>query len=714
MGALGPALPDSLFGNTFGDTDDFSGSCGGAGAPDAEYTFTAPADGTYTFDTQGSQLDTVVYVLDGECMGTELGCNDDGDQSQSVVAVDLVEGQTVTVVVDGNDGTGLPFELRVQTGAFVCPLADIGNTVPGTISGDTTALFDGSSASCGGQAGRDAHYLFTAPATATYSLETFGSSFESVIYVRDGVCAGGELSCGIEGTLVDLVAGQEVTITVDSQFAWGEFDLRIDTLGGACPDTNVGNTVPVNVVGDTTDGDNTDAGTCGGEFSNDDLYLFTAPTDGLYQFDTFGSALDTVLYLQDGGCGGAELGCNDDFEPLVPQSRVIAGLAAGQPVLVGVDGNGAGAYELNIDLVPCPDEPLASVAVQTVFGTTQGGIDKLVGSCSNQAEAPDYTYSFTAPADGEFVFDTLGSAFNTVLYVLDGPACNGNEIACSDNYAGPSSALSVQLTEGETVTVVVDGNFGQQGAFQLNVSQLGGGACPDEDIGSTVPQTVVGTTAGADNTVAGTCGGFTSGDDTYLFTADTDGLYVFDTIGSAYDTVLFLRDADCSGTELACNDNYSFFQESQVGITLAAGQSVIVGVDGAVGTGAYNLNVQYVTCPDLDIDSDFPSNQVGDTFGSVDKVQSVNCFGSDNGSPDFVFEWTAPAADTYTIDMNGSDYDTFLVVQDVACGGAELACNDDFNGLLSQVTVDLAQDQTIMIIASGFSGSVGNFEVNIN
>jgi hypothetical protein len=193
-----------------------------------------------------------------------------------------------------------------------------------------------------------------------------------------------------------------------------------------------------------------------------------------------------------------------------------------------------------------------------------------------------------------------------------------------------------------------------------------------------------------------------------------DVLDVFDTFGSLYDTVLFLRSADCGGVELACNDNYSFFQESQVAYTMAADETVLVAVDGAFGNGAYDLNIQYVTCPDQDIGNEFPSMQSGDTFGSVDKLQAIGCFMADSSSPDYVFEWTAPADDTYTIDTVGSDYDTFLLVQDAACGGTELACNDDSIGLLSQVSVDLVADQTVMIVVSGFSGSVGNFELNIN
>jgi hypothetical protein len=387
--------------------------------------------------------------------------------------------------------------------------------------------------------------------------------------------------------------------------------------------------------------------------------------------------------------------------------------------MVGVDGNGLGAYDLNIDLVACPDEALPSSAPQNVVDTTQNGIDKLQGSCRAIGavnEAPDYAYSFTAPADGEYTFDTSGAFFDTVLYVLDGAACNGAELACSDNFQfNQTSALSVQLVAGQIVTVVVDGNFGAQGQFTLDIGQLGGGACPDGDLGNVAPATVMGDTTGGDNTVAGTCGGFTTADDTYTFTAPADGSYAFDTIGSAYDTVLIVRDGDCGGAELACNDNISFnTQASQVLLSLVQDQTVLVAVDGSFGTGAYDLNVQAITCPDVDLGNAFPIDmEAGSTIGAVNKINGVNCT-SDGGSPDFVYEWTAPAADSYTIDTCGSGYDTYLIVHGAVCGGPELACNDDVCGLQSSVTLDLEADETIQIAIGGFSGQSGNFVLNIN
>jgi len=710
---LGPNVPDTAMGTTSSASNDTAGSCGGASGRDIAYTFTAPSTGAFTFDTEGSELDTVLYVLDGECTGPEIACNDDGAGSQSALTVQLAQDQTITVVVDGFSIFGDPYTLRVREGSFACPAGDLGDTVPGQIAGDTSQYFDGFSSSCGGDGYQDAAYLFTAPEDGTYSFDTFGSNFESVLYVLDGTCGGPNLGCAQDGLLVDLVAGQTVTVVVDGLFGPGAFELHVNQLGGTCPDGDLGSTVPQQVPGNTGMGDNTVGGSCGGAFAADDTWLFTAPADGLYSFDTVGSSYDTVLYVRDGGCDGPETGCNDNLSFASTQSRVTQPMSTGDTVMVAVDGNGQGPYTLNIDQIDCPDAALASDPEQTVFQTTFDGIDKLTGTCGGSG-SPDYAWSFVAPADGEYVFDTFGTAFDTVLYVLDGAACNGTQLACNDNFqAQQTSAVSVGLVEGQAVTVVVDGQFGAQGVFQLDVSQLGGGACPDQILDPGLPAGAQGNTSAGDNTVAGSCGGLSQPDDIFQFTAPQDGLYAIDTFGSGYDTVLFVRDGDCNGAELACNDNATFNTvQSQVSTQLTSGQTIVIAVDGNA-SGAYDLHVNHVPCPDLDLGDAVPVGDMGTTVGAVDKLQSVLCQGTDQGSPDVAIEWTAPAADLYTFDLSGSTYDTFLMIQDAACGGPELGCNDDFNGLQSYLEVNLAAGQTVIVVVSGYFGNSGDYTLAI-
>jgi hypothetical protein len=88
-----------------------SGSCGGAGAPEQVWRFTATQAGLYDIETTG--FDTVLYV-NTDCNGNELACDDDfGPASGSHVTVNLSSNQSVLVVVDGFAAEAGAYELSI-------------------------------------------------------------------------------------------------------------------------------------------------------------------------------------------------------------------------------------------------------------------------------------------------------------------------------------------------------------------------------------------------------------------------------------------------------------------------------------------------------------------------------------------------------------------------------------------------------------------------
>jgi hypothetical protein len=105
-GVDGPAV---AIGTTCGQGDDYGDfvgqpvACGdGQGEEDIAFRWTAPMDGQWAFDTNGSDFDTALSLRDPGCGGMELACDDDsGDGSQSAGALSLVAGQEIVVVVDG-------------------------------------------------------------------------------------------------------------------------------------------------------------------------------------------------------------------------------------------------------------------------------------------------------------------------------------------------------------------------------------------------------------------------------------------------------------------------------------------------------------------------------------------------------------------------------------------------------------------------------------
>ena len=69
-------------------------------------------------------------------------------------------------------------------------------------------------------------------------------------------------------------------------------------------------------------------------------------------------------------------------------------------------------------------------------------------------------------------------------------------------------------------------------------------------------------------------------------------------------------------------------------------------------------------------------------------------------------------AATYTFDTRGSDFDTVLEILPGLCGTDTLGCNDDTDGLRSEVTVDLEDGQEITLVVGGFRGASGVFVLN--
>ncbi|MBX3249072.1 MAG: CAP domain-containing protein [Myxococcales bacterium] len=120
--------------------------------------------------------------------------------------------------------------------------------------------------------------------------------------------------------------------------------------------------------------------------------------------------------------------------------------------------------------------------------------------------------------------------------------------------------------------------------------------------------TLSGSTDDAPRDVQGSCGG-RGRELVFHWTAPFAGRYVFDTEGSDFDTVLYVRES-CDGAELGCNDDVGGGPlHSRLTLDLEACQSVVVYVDGfdPNDTGAVRLSVttRETVCDDgLDNDGD--------------------------------------------------------------------------------------------------------------
>jgi hypothetical protein len=474
----------------------------------------------------------------------------------------------------------------------LCGITALAQSLPQMVNGNTTPNQNNVEAPCAEGGAKEAVYSFTAPRSGEYAIGV-NAFFLAALYVYDANGCG-LLDCSVAffepiNLVLDLQANQEILIVVDGAFALeeGQFTLTVQEPP-PCPANAIAPGLPQTITGDTSlDPTFFSSPFCGGN-GPETSWELTAPANGTYVFDTFGSPqVDTVLYARNGSCGGAEIQCSDNVGPGL-ESQLILDLVQGQTVVVFVDSwFTGGPYTLNVAQAgPCPQQVLPSVVPQTVTGDSTGGEAIRVGFCGGIG--PEVSYEFTAPYGGVFQFDTFGSAFDTVLHARES-SCGGFDVACNDDSGGQQSSIGMALAQGQTVVLFVDTNFAG-GPFTLNVSEL---PCPELDLPDVAPQTVNGDTTGNANATQSFCGGFDAPDQSYEFTAPATGTYTFDTVGSPFDTVLYVRDATCGGMDLDCNDDFGMTLESQVQVFLSQGQTVIVFVDGydLFSFGPFTLNI---------------------------------------------------------------------------------------------------------------------------
>ncbi len=244
-----------------------------------------------------------------------------------------------------------------------------------------------------------------------------------------------------------------------------------------------------------------------------------------------------------------------------------------------------------------PCEELTGVFASVLTGATAGE-SASAGSCGGDT-APEHSFTYTAPRAGTYTIDTIGSEFDTVLYLRDGL---GAELACNDDATpdgAPQSRVKLFLQAEQTVEIVVDGKESQSGNFTLRINPT----CPAPFLGDprdlvSPPSTLVSgsTTCAADSVGGATCGSGGTGtpDATFVYTAPYTGTFVISTEGSAFDTLLYVRLGTCAGTELACNDDIEpgVSTASRVSVDLTTGASVVIAVDGQAGaSGAFALSI---------------------------------------------------------------------------------------------------------------------------
>jgi hypothetical protein len=315
----------------------------------------------------------------------------------------------------------------------------------GSATATTTAGGEGQfRLSCAPGSADDVGIFWVAPEAGYYSIDTFGSSFDTALAVISDSCTA-ELQCNgdAEGEisselLREFAAGEAVVFAVDG--ASGSFgDVVVNTHAITCPILDLNRQAPPAAT-TTLDGTNDHFGACGGDGQREKAFRWKSQSAGLFRFTATSDAFAPALYLERGArCGGELIGCNRGGG--ASPATVVTRLEQDEVVTLIVDGiDGAGDVELNVEDLSgelCPNQPGFDPFDEISGVLTGGDPSVLTGSCvparqlvlpGGDFALPEHTYPITI--DGAACDVAIIADGPVAIYVHEGLECGGRELVC--------------------------------------------------------------------------------------------------------------------------------------------------------------------------------------------------------------------------------------------------------------------------------------------
>lgn len=563
----------------------------------------------------------------------------------------------------------------------------------GTVRGLTVGATNDGTSSCGNASSSpDVWYSYTSPVASNLMMHTCGSSFDTVLSVFDG-CSGTELACNNDCqaatacaapascVTLPVQAGQQVLIRVaGADGATGLFSLSVqDDLVAR----HVGQNDPAG-EGWTLGTNAAVYGTGPGTEGEDHWFMQVLAGRFLHYARTL-NAIDLQSPLGWTATWRAQVVESGD----VWQAHLMVEDGSDMWVIHAVDGTGtlpAGAYIMRSDSSPVR---VSDVDPRDGFHSYQIVYDPSSGTASYYLDGRVVAWQSRDDAPNA----TAGS----------------RRIVAGDNSSGGPASNS-RWSYGELV-------LGRQPIAPPN-DECGGAAILPDGI-------TYGSTLGASAGGSASCGASDASPDVwYAYTASCTGDLTFDTCGSPMDTVLAVYTGTCESlVEAACNDQCPGVPcggpASCITLAATAGQTFLVRVAGAGGAkGVFRLQARCgIPLNDQCADATAIGEGIteGSTFGATPDG-TASC-GNSNTSPDVWYKYTPPMDATLRIDTCGSSLDTVLSVYD-GCGGTELACNDECEGVACQgpascVAVAVQAGRTYLIRVAGADGATGDFRLSI-
>ncbi|HEX5063959.1 MAG TPA: hypothetical protein VFV99_31485, partial [Kofleriaceae bacterium] len=556
-----------------------SPTCGGAGLEDVyELRVTSPKVIVASTDSDATGIDTVLYIRGSDCanMSSEMVCNDDisTTDKKSTVTKSITTPGTYYLVVDAHDtSVSGSYDLTVKflTGeGETCSGAD--DCGPGLVcripGGGTQKIC--TKHVCEDNIDDDMDGKLGYPTDPGCSSATDDDE-------TDG-CPGVGPNCPECGDGVDNDGDGKTDYGTNGDMTCTS---AADASEACVSQEGVQAITTAMTMGDTTGQHNDVVPSCGSTTSTapDRTYRLDVPAMANLQLNLT-TSFDTVTALYNSTCGGTAVACSD------PTTMSVNNLAAGTYYFV-VDGyfsTSVGTYTIN------------------VLGKIQNG-----QSCESAlAQSGAITCNTGYACKG-----TMGS--RTCQPALCSDGLDNDTDGKIDYPNDPGCVDSADDTEQNptTLPVCADGSDNDTDGLTDFPADYGCAAasgtsevfCMGEmdTTAAIATKTTTGTTTGAANDWAPSCSTFSTASDKAFalpLPVPVQTLTV-DTIGSGFDTVLAIRNAQCSAEiPLACNDDGGGSLTSKIDLSNVAPGNYAIIVDGYnTNNGSFTLNVRGTVAP---------------------------------------------------------------------------------------------------------------------
>jgi len=415
---------------------------------------------------------------------------------RSVDTTSSLSGKTATggrlnVLKALNSTSNAPFN---DAFASAARLATTSSVMRASNTGASMESGEPSHAQAAGVAG-SVWWTWTAPVSATVTIDLEGSSFDTVLSVYSGTAvnslsevAGNDDAPGRTTSRVTFsaVQGTAYRIAVAGKGQTGLILLRVSTpppfdLFGS-PATLTGDPATLtttNVGAGKEPGEPNHADNAGGASV---WFQWTAPASSSYRISTAGSSIDTLLGVYTGSAVGSLslLASNDNESGSLITSALNFNAIAGTVYRIAVDGkNGAsGSVRIMVSTPPSNDAfvsrlPLVGTQVATTGNNL--GATKEPGEPAHAGDSGGQSvwWTWMAAGVGSVEINTNGSDFDTTLGVYTGSGVSALTQVAGDDDSGDGFASRVVFnpSPGTVYQIAVDGFGGDAGSIQLAVVQ---------------------------------------------------------------------------------------------------------------------------------------------------------------------------------------------------------------------------------------------------